>query len=163
MNKNLSFFLTKMQVQKTLISTMKRKKLSFLVTSYMSHVWSFLNQDSSHFTSFVFYLLHTTQISYPIVLIALRYLDRLRSFFPSITPQKGSEYRLFVSALIIANKLYDDTRMPNKLWSELTGMPLQELFVMELEFLKSLDYQLTVSVEEYIAWLKALRVFQERK
>jgi hypothetical protein len=89
-----------------LVQDIQRKKMALLIVSYIEHVWlPPMSDDENAFIQFVLYVLRKTQLSEPITIIALRYLDKLKSMNPRIQPQKGSEYRLLISALMLANKV----------------------------------------------------------
>ncbi|KAI6137202.1 hypothetical protein F5141DRAFT_1193542 [Pisolithus sp. B1] len=47
----------------------------------------------------------------------------------------GSEFRIAVAALMMANKFLDDNTYTNKTWSEVSGIDLSEIHKMEREFL----------------------------
>ena len=91
-----------------LLSDLKRNKLATLIVSYMEHVW-ILNpispKDIQNFTCFVNYVLGVTSLSEAMAIVGLRYLDKLRLLNPLVEPQRGSEYRLLITALMLANKV----------------------------------------------------------
>jgi hypothetical protein len=90
-----------------LVQEMQRKKMALLIASYIHHVWapSSSEDEIDDFIQFVIYVLQKTRLPEPITIISLRYLDRLRSSYPDTQPQKGSEYRLLISSMMIANKV----------------------------------------------------------
>lgn len=59
-------------------------------------------------------LLKATQISCACVMMALWYIHRLHSAYPSVRASMGSEARLFTTALVLANKFLDDNTYTNK-------------------------------------------------
>lgn len=75
---------------------------------------------------------------------------------PGIQGADGSEYRLFTVALMLANKYLDDNTFTNKTWSEVSGMKVTDLNIMELEFLDVLQFKLSIKKEEYERWRMAL-------
>lgn len=46
----------------------------------------------------------------------------------------------------------DDNTFSNKTWSEVSGMKLRDLNLMEAEFMEALDYSLFVRSQEYNIW-----------
>jgi hypothetical protein len=66
------------------------------------------------------------------------------------------EYRLFTIAIVLANKYLDDNSYSNKAWSDVTGLELRKINIMELEFMKYIDYSLLVKEREYVVWIKWL-------
>ncbi|KAI8926179.1 hypothetical protein BC831DRAFT_457813 [Entophlyctis helioformis] len=90
--------------------------------------------------------------SLPHILIALLYVARLRQLLPEDMSGQGSEYRVFVSSLILAQKFHSDDRYSNKAWSKITKLPLPEINTMEREFLTSIGGRLHVRDSEYAKW-----------
>lgn len=105
------------------------------------------------FRTFCKDMINATQISSSCILVSLRYIRVLRSCYPSIKGSVGSEFRLFTTSLILANKFLDDNTYTNKTWSEVSNIPVSELNIMEIEFLSALDYNVFVSEEQYLAWM----------
>jgi hypothetical protein len=64
----------------------------------------------------------------------------------------GSEVRLFTTALILANKFLDDNTFTNKTWSEVSSVPLNELNIMEMEFLSALHYKTCIHHAQFFSW-----------
>lgn len=60
------------------------------------------------FVSFIADLLATTQVSQSVITLALHYIYTLKRINPSIRGRRGSEYRLAVTALMLANKFLDE-------------------------------------------------------
>ncbi|KAH6589791.1 hypothetical protein BASA50_009809 [Batrachochytrium salamandrivorans] len=96
--------------------------------------------------------------SLPHILISLLYVARLRQMVPVHITGEGSEYRVFVSALILAQKFHSDDRYSNKAWSRITKLPLAEINTMEREFLVSIGYRLHVRDTDYSKWEESIRV-----
>ncbi|KAI9323159.1 cyclin-domain-containing protein, partial [Dichotomocladium elegans] len=98
-------------------------------------------------------ILKATQISCACVLLALYYIHRLHSAYPSIRASIGSEARLFTTALILANKFLDDNTFTNKTWSDVSNIPVRELNIMEMEFLSALNYNIYLHHTQFFAWV----------
>ncbi|KAK9761245.1 hypothetical protein K7432_013987 [Basidiobolus ranarum] len=118
---------------------------------------------SADFKAFCSALIFTTEMSSTIILTALQYIHRLKSHSPSAGGNKGSEYRLFTVALILASKFLDDATYTNKTWAEVTRIPVEELNLMELEFLIFIDFDLYASEKEFIHWLQCLGHYWNRQ
>ena len=94
-------------------------------------------------------LMVRTRISLKTLILALFYLERLKSLHPMCKGSEGSAHRLFLSALIVASKmLYDDT-FHNLSWAQVSLFPLEEINKMEMEFLYFLGYRLHVDKREF--------------
>jgi hypothetical protein len=70
------------------------------------------------FRTFCKDMINATQISSSCILVSLRYIRVLRSCYPSIKGSVGSEFRLFTTSLILANKFLDDNTYTNKVSNE---------------------------------------------
>ena len=91
------------------------------------HLW-----PSNEFHASVDMILRTTQVSSQVVLLAMLYLDRFKKSCP--TPgERGSEVRVLVVALLLANKTLDDSAYTNKTWSEVSRIDLLDLNRCERE------------------------------
>ncbi|WFD42830.1 hypothetical protein MPSI1_001480 [Malassezia psittaci] len=111
---------------------------------------------SERFVQFVKNVLRMTQVSRSVVAIGLLYLYRLKLRHPSLVGQPGSEFRLFLTSLILANKFLDDHTYTNKTWSDVSKIPLHEITKMESQFWGGIDTNASVKPEEYQWWLGAL-------
>ncbi|GAB0141373.1 hypothetical protein EsHS_00001970 [Epichloe bromicola] len=80
---------------------------------------------------------------------------------PQIKGRAGSEYRLLTVALMLGNKFLDDNTYTNKTWAEVSCFAVQEIHVMEVEFLSNMRYNLLASKEEWEHWIVKLSSFHE--
>ncbi|KAG5440878.1 hypothetical protein PCK2_000033 [Pneumocystis canis] len=110
-------------------------------------------------------VLSTINISKNVIFLALLFIYRLKERNPTIRGKPGSEYRLLTIALILGNKcmsvsvlclinclVLDDNTYTNKTWSEVTGIFVKEIHVMEAEFLVNINYSLLVSKTQWEDW-----------
>ncbi|KAK2877080.1 hypothetical protein FQN49_001443 [Arthroderma sp. PD_2] len=111
------------------------------------------------FKKWVTGVLTTTQVSKNVVLLALLFIYRLKKFNPAVRGKRGSEFRLMTIALMMGNKFLDDNTYTNKTWAEVSGISVQEIHVMEVEFLSNVRYNLFVTKEEWDQWRAKLSVF----
>ncbi|KAI1945376.1 hypothetical protein LOZ39_006870 [Ophidiomyces ophidiicola] len=111
------------------------------------------------FTKWMTTILSTTQVSRNVVLLALMFIYRLKKFNQSVRGKRGSEFRLMTIALMMGNKFLDDNTYTNKTWGEVSGIPIQEIHVMEVEFLSNIRYNLFVTKKEWEKWHSTLRIF----
>ncbi|KAL8287401.1 hypothetical protein RQP46_003259 [Phenoliferia psychrophenolica] len=110
---------------------------------------------TERFLRFCDSLLATTQISHSVVLLALLFIHRLKAS-NSINGAPGSEHRLTVTALMLANKILDDNTYTAKTWSDVSSLELKALVAAEVEFLQGLSWRLNVSEREFRGWVKLL-------
>lgn len=104
-------------------------------------------------------VLSTTQVSQNVILLALLFIYRMKKFNSGVKGKKGSECRLLTIALMLGNKFLDDNTYTNKTWAEVSGIPVQEIHIMEVEFLSNIRYNLFVSKEEWESWHSKLSLF----
>ncbi|KAG1855970.1 hypothetical protein F4604DRAFT_1799664 [Suillus subluteus] len=98
---------------------------------------------SPAFVSFMQKLLETTQVSQSVIVLSLHYIWRLKERNRYTAGLPGSEFRIAVAALMMANKFLDDNTYTNKTWSE--------------EFLMGIDFNLYISKKTYDSWMHLLR------
>ncbi|KAI9299925.1 hypothetical protein BJ944DRAFT_244695 [Cunninghamella echinulata] len=118
-----------------------------------------VNGVDKAFKRFCHQILVVTQLSESVVILSLKYIAILLQNNPRIQGADGSEYRLFIVALLLANKFHDDNTYTNKTWSDISRMEISELNIMEFEFLDVLRYRLFVQKEEYDQWKMGLLSF----
>ncbi|KAI6000919.1 cyclin-domain-containing protein [Pisolithus marmoratus] len=112
---------------------------------------------SAAFVQFMHKLLETTQVSQSVIVLSLHYIWRLKERNRFTNGLPGSEFRIAVAALMMANKFLDDNTYTNKTWSEVSGIDLCEIHKMEREFLTAVDFSLHVSGKQYASWLNLLK------
>ncbi|KAK7461312.1 hypothetical protein VKT23_008491 [Stygiomarasmius scandens] len=110
-----------------------------------------------NFVSFMQKLLETTQVSQSVIVLSLHYIYRLKERNRFTPAQAGSEFRIAVAGLMMANKFLDDNTYTNKTWSEVSGIGLEEINRMEREFLMGVDCNLYVDKATYQSWLHLLK------
>lgn len=121
-----------------------------------------LNADaipSIGFRKWVTTVLTTTQVGKNVILLALMFIHRLKKFNRSVSGKRGSEFRLLTIALMLGNKFLDDNTYTNKTWAEVSGISVNEIHIMEVEFLSNMRYELYASQAEWVEWQSKLGRF----
>lgn len=118
-----------------------------------------LAKPHEQFRKWVYSVLSTTQVTQNVILLALLFIYRLKKSTPQIKGRAGSEYRLLTVALMLGNKFLDDNTYTNKTWAEVSCFAVQEIHVMEVEFLSNMRYNLLASHSEWDDWLGKLACF----
>ncbi|KAF3398468.1 hypothetical protein F1880_005955 [Penicillium rolfsii] len=113
------------------------------------------------FQKWVTSILATTQVSQNVILLALLFIYRLKKFNSGVKGKKGSEFRLMTVALMLGNKYLDDNTYTNKTWAEVSGIAVQEIHIMEVEFLSNIRYDLFASKEKWAEWHSKLGLFSD--
>lgn len=94
------------------------------------------------------YATHAIPVS---ILVSMALLDRLGSKLPpKVSGSSETCHRVFLAALILANKLLYDVPMKNLVWSECSGglYSVAEINLMEKQFLEFIDFNTNVKEEE---------------
>ncbi|CAK7268923.1 hypothetical protein SEPCBS57363_003340 [Sporothrix epigloea] len=112
-----------------------------------------------NFRSWVNRIISTTQVTQNVILLALLFIYRLKSLNVVVRGKAGSEFRLLTVALMLGNKFLDDNTYTNKTWSDVSGLHVKEIHVMEVEFLSNMRYGLLVSKEEWEALVTAATTY----
>lgn len=121
-----------------------------------------LNADampSTGFRKWVTTILSMTQVTPNVIILALMFIYRLKSMNPGVKGKVGSEFRLLTVALMLGNKFLDDNTYTNKTWAEVSGISVQEIHVMEVEFLSNMRYSLFVKEDKWDEWHQKLGFF----
>ncbi|KAL9125555.1 MAG: hypothetical protein Q9217_005254 [Psora testacea] len=113
------------------------------------------------FRKWVTTILSMTQVSQNVILLALMFIYRLKKLNPGVKGKIGSEFRLLTVALMLGNKFLDDNTYTNKTWADVSGISVQEIHVMEVEFLSNMRYTLYASHVEWDEWHVKLGRFAE--
>jgi hypothetical protein len=120
-----------------------------------------LAKPLDQFRKWVYSVLSTTQVTQNVILLALLFIYRLKMSTPQINGRAGSEYRLLTVALMLGNKFLDDNTYTNKTWAEVSCFNVQEIHVMEVEFLSNMRYNLVATKDQWNDWLDKLSCFHE--
>jgi len=82
-------------------------------------------------------------------ILSLVYVDRLVQRRSHVAVTGLSAHRLALTSLVVALKFQDDAFYTNSYYAKIGGVSLEELNYLEIEFIKSLDWKLTVDPVEY--------------
>ncbi|KAJ2538114.1 hypothetical protein IW137_005774, partial [Coemansia sp. RSA 1287] len=101
-------------------STLSNEQLAMVATRAFAKLWMPRSPREAlqPFQSFCCELLRSTQIAVPIVMLALLYVHKFKLRFPGLSGGCGSEYRMFVVALMLASKFLEDNTFTTQTWSE---------------------------------------------
>lgn len=118
-------------------------------------------KPTTGFRKWVTTILSTTLVAQNVVLLALLFIYRLKKLNPTVRGKPGSEYRLLTVALMLGNKFLDDNTYTNKTWAEVSGINVNEVHIMEVEFLSNMKYCLFSSSEDWAQWQTLLGKFAQ--
>jgi hypothetical protein len=90
------------------------------------------------------------------IVIALVYIDRLPSdFFISMY----NIHKVILSSILVASKINEDKIHTNYYFAKVGGINLFEMNLLEIDFLKLLEYNLLVDSAAFIQYVNHIRTF----
>ncbi|KAI0374601.1 hypothetical protein BV20DRAFT_1010067 [Pilatotrama ljubarskyi] len=112
--------------------------------------------EHSKFLKFVTDVIHKAEVKVPALLVTLVYINRAKPHIQIALEQWANE-RVFLGALILANKYLNDSTLKNIHWALCTGVfGKRDIGRIEREFLDVLDFELGVSEADLLAHHDAL-------
>ncbi|KAL6306520.1 hypothetical protein BKA93DRAFT_748246 [Sparassis latifolia] len=121
-----------------------------------------VSRDSHHgaFTTFVADVIHKADVKVPVLLTTLVYIVRARPHI-QIPVETWACERVFLGALIAANKYLNDQVLKNVHWAACSGVfGIRDIGRIEREFLEVLDFELWVSEAELAQHVDAVALPQ---
>lgn len=79
------------------------------------------------------------------MLLILHYIDQICSRMPLFTLNTLTCHRFVIAAVTVSSKGLCDTFCTNNLYAKVGGITVQELNMLEREFLSAIEWRLTVS------------------
>ncbi|KIY71088.1 hypothetical protein CYLTODRAFT_419225 [Cylindrobasidium torrendii FP15055 ss-10] len=103
------------------------------------------------FTAFVTNVLSRAEVTMPVVLTSLVYIDRARPHL-HIALEEWAMERVFLGSLILASKYLNDSTLKNVHWAICTGVfGKRDIGRIEREFLDVLDFELSVTEDQLLS------------
>ncbi|GAB1319178.1 cyclin-like protein [Madurella fahalii] len=121
------------------------------------------------FRKFVSQILSSTRLPSTTILLGMNYLAKRINMMHSDGQNNHTEgqiWRMLTIALLLGSKFLDDNTFQNKSWSEVSGIPVQELNTLEYEWLGAIQWGLYVNLDgskDYKAWLANWKEWKEAK
>jgi hypothetical protein len=100
-------------------------------------------------------IVHAT-LSPPILLSMVFYVDKLCAMYPSFTISSLTVHRFLICAATVAAKGLSDSFWTNSLYARVGGVSVRELALLELEFLRRLDWRIVPRPEVLVDYYKGL-------
>ncbi|KAF1918191.1 cyclin-domain-containing protein [Ampelomyces quisqualis] len=100
-------------------------------------------------------IVHAT-LSPPIILSMVFYVDKLCAMYPSFTISSLTVHRFLITAATVAAKGLSDSFWTNSLYARVGGVSVRELALLELEFLRRLDWRIVPKPEVLVDYYKGL-------
>jgi hypothetical protein len=83
-----------------------------------------------------------------VYIASLIYLVRLKETSP-VRLVNANVHKLFLIAVVVANKIYDDIPLDNQSFARIGGVPISNLAIMEVQFLEMMRFDLLVRRQTY--------------
>lgn len=100
-------------------------------------------------------IVHAT-LSPPILLSMVFYVDKLCTMYPSFTISSLTVHRFLITAATVAAKGLSDSFWTNTLYARVGGVSVRELALLELEFLRKLEWRIVPKPEVLVDYYKGL-------
>lgn len=97
-----------------------------------------------------------TPISSTAFLLALYLIHKYRILPRSEIGAPGSQFRMFLIGLLLAHKYSEDHPYSNRVWAQLSEIPVIHVNTMERDFLHRIDHRLGFKLIDFKAWVVAL-------
>ena len=88
------------------------------------------------------------------IVASLIYLDRVRKLYAEAIVNSHSLHRLLLASCVVACKFFEDDFCMNSHYACVGGIYLDEMNLLESQFLILLDFNLVIIDEEYDAYFK---------
>ncbi|KAK8006467.1 nuc-1 negative regulatory protein preg [Apiospora marii] len=98
---------------------------------------------------------HAT-LSPPLLLSMVYYIDRLCALYPDFTINTLTVHRFLITAATVAGKGLSDSFWNNTFYAKVGGVKVQELKLLELDFLYRVDWKIVPNPEVLVAYYKGL-------
>ncbi|KAK4103444.1 hypothetical protein N658DRAFT_514306 [Parathielavia hyrcaniae] len=126
-------------------------------------------QVNPAFRKFVSQILTSTRLPSTTILLGMNYLAKRINMMQAAGQNnhtEGQVWRMLTISLLLGSKFLDDNTFQNKSWSEVSGIPVQELNTLEYEWLGAIQWSLYVNLDaskDYQAWLSNWEEWLETK
>ncbi|KAJ3390379.1 hypothetical protein HDU92_000534 [Lobulomyces angularis] len=132
------------------------KCLSIIISKFLISIWPYAPTNKMIIKKKVqIYFQKVLQLSNlptPVILIALKYIHRLRELNPNSNGEDGFHLRIFIISLIVSEKMFSDNCSHLRCWERISGFNISDLKVMEMEFIKGINYKLYFNLDELNVW-----------
>ncbi|KAL9598384.1 MAG: hypothetical protein Q9219_004546 [cf. Caloplaca sp. 3 TL-2023] len=120
------------------------------------------------FRRYVFQVLSSTRLPSSTILLGLYYLAARMSMLSTggFPPENGTIHHLLTTALLLGSKFLDDNTFQNRSWSEVSNIPVNELNILEIEWLVAIGWELHVDPQDhqgFALWRKHWQGWQAKR
>jgi len=104
------------------------------------------------FRKWVHQVLCATRLPSATILLSMFYLSNRMPMLAGEPKTDTHLFRLLTIALVLGSKFLDDNTFINRSWSEVSGIRVDELNILEMEWLNAINYQLHRDPAEQRGW-----------
>ncbi|KAI0202433.1 hypothetical protein F4808DRAFT_75823 [Astrocystis sublimbata] len=122
------------------------------------------------FRKFVNQILTSTRLPSTTILLGMNYLAKHMNMHKRVgtydNVSEGEVWKMLTVGLLLGSKFLDDNTFQNRSWSDVSGIAVAELNVMEARWLRDMDWNLYVNLDrshDYNAWLDNWKQYQDSK
>lgn len=124
--------------------------------------WTNKHHSESHiqaFANFINKIIMRTanNITLNVICLALYFVHKVSLKSTHIEKAPYSEYRVFLTSMIVADIALNDNAYLVKSWAQVSGIPAFEIIQMRHEFLEKLSYDINVPQIKFNAWIELLQ------
>lgn len=124
---------------------------------------------TSQFRKYVSQILSSTRLPSSTIMLGLFYLSsRMKQVTergPSVS-SSGAVYRMLTTCLLLGSKFLDDNTFQNRSWAEVSSIPVQELNMMELQWLTDFKWEIHGMMydedEGFFMWVEHWHAYEEQ-
>ena len=98
---------------------------------------------------------HAT-LSPPILLSMVYYIDRMCALYPTFTISSLTVHRFLIASVTVASKGLSDSFWTNNTYARVGGVSLKELALLELEFLRRVEWRIVPKPEVLVDYYRSL-------
>lgn len=123
--------------------------VSLRIYYFLDYIENLLKPPPSEriFRKFVFNLILKSRTCFSTLIVSYILLERFMDSCGAIESDVNRQ-RLFVTTLMISNKLFEDAGYSNLAWSKFSGLPLSEINRMEIELLTFFGFSIQMNHKE---------------
>lgn len=127
------------------------------------------SSPSSQFRKYVSQILSSTRLPSSTIMLGLFYLaSRMKQLNErgQSTSSSGTVYRMLTTCLLLGSKFLDDNTFQNRSWAEVSSIPVQELNMMELQWLTDFNWEIHGMMydeeEGFFMWVEHWHAYEEK-
>jgi hypothetical protein len=121
------------------------------------------------FRKYVSQILSSTRLPSSTIMLGLFYLaSRMKQLNErgQSTSSSGTVYRMLTTCLLLGSKFLDDNTFQNRSWAEVSSIPVQELNMMELQWLCDFKWEIHGIMydenEGFYTWIEHWHAYEEK-